>query len=66
MSRTLYMQPREAEPLPLMLTHAEWCSWLSAHNSLAASHRACLHAERCVAVDGYAVHPQGSWERHRV
>lgn len=64
--RTLYLEPRNILPLPMIVSHREWCAWLSTHNSLAASHRACLHADSCVAVLGYAVHEPDSWERHRV
>lgn len=65
MSRKLFLEPREEVPLPLMRTHAEWCTWLLSRNSLSPQHRACLHTPSCVATEGATVHPVGSWEGRR-
>lgn len=60
-SKTLYLEPRDPIPLPLIVSHREWCLWLSARGSLKPEHRACVSADRCVAAGG-RVHAVGSWE----
>ena len=63
-SRQLWREPRETVPLPKIVTHADWCRWLSSRGALSPRHRGCLHAGSCVATDG-PVHPVGSWEGRR-
>lgn len=58
--------PTTSLPLPMIVSHREWCQFLAIRGSLAPHHRGCLRADRCVAIKGKAVHEPDSWDRHRV